>query len=135
MRTIPNYFIGSLAVTDLMMCLFNCAPNLFYIITKNWIFGTFLCYTTNFMSYFTVTSSVFFLLALTIERYVVVMKPLQGKVRKRTAVFSIILIIIVSTLLCLPTIIFSNLIKYGDKAICYIHWPDGNPSDSWMDQM
>ena len=91
---------------------------------------------TNFMSYFTVTASVFFLLALTIERYVVVMKPLNGKVRKRTSVIAIIIILVLSFILCLPTIMYSTLVNYNNGVtICYLHWPDGNPNDSWMDQL
>ena len=37
-------------------------------IFRNWAFGPFLCTATNFMSYYTVTVSVYFLLALTVER-------------------------------------------------------------------
>ena len=34
MRTIPNYFLASLGMADLSMCVFNCAPNFTYIIAK-----------------------------------------------------------------------------------------------------
>ena len=64
------------------------------------------------------------------------MKPLKGKVRRRTALIAIILILIISSLLCLPTIIYSTMKTYSSGVtICYLHWPDGNPNDSWMDQM
>ena len=34
MRTVTNYFLAAMALTDLTMCLLNCLPNLFYIIEK-----------------------------------------------------------------------------------------------------
>ena len=63
------------------------------------------------------------------------MKPLRGKVRKKTAMISILMVSLVSSVICLPTIVFTKLKLTPRGDICYIHWPDGNPTESIIDQI
>ncbi|XP_074083585.1 cholecystokinin receptor type A [Macrotis lagotis] len=80
MRTVTNIFLLSLAISDLMLCLicmpFNLIPNLL----KDFILGNAVCKTTSYFMGISVSVSTFNLVAISIERYSAICKPLQSRV-------------------------------------------------------
>ncbi|KAL4092309.1 hypothetical protein QTP88_026833 [Uroleucon formosanum] len=69
MRTVTNCYMVSLSISDLFMASLNCLPNFIYMLNSDWAFGLELCMASNFIAYWTVASSVFTLVAITLNRY------------------------------------------------------------------
>lgn len=70
MRTITNYFLLNLSVADLLMSSLNCMFNFIYMLNSDWPFGSIYCSVNNFMGNVTVATSVFTLVAISFDRYV-----------------------------------------------------------------
>ncbi|KAK6629631.1 Tachykinin-like peptides receptor 86C [Polyplax serrata] len=64
MRTVTNYFLVNLSVSDLLMSVLNCICNFIFMLNANWPFGTFYCSLNNFVSSVTVAAGVFTLMAI-----------------------------------------------------------------------
>lgn len=69
MRTVTNYFLFNLSVTDFLMATFNAIFNFIYMLDSHWPFGSVYCTVNNFISCVTVASSVFTMVAMSFERY------------------------------------------------------------------
>lgn len=86
MKTVTNYFIMNLAVGDILMTLF-CVPFSFVsmLLLRYWPFGVFMCKLVNFTQAVSVLVSAYTLLALSIDRYIVIMRPLKPRLGKAAA--------------------------------------------------
>ncbi|CAG4970294.1 unnamed protein product [Parnassius apollo] len=137
MRTVTNCFLVNLAVADLLMATLNGAPNIVFLVTANWPFGSITCRASNFTANLTVSAGVFTLVAITVDRYVAIVKPLQHRLSRKVARAALFSVWCSSTLLALPTLIYSDTYtkKYvnGEREICFIKWPDGSYPTSKTD--
>lgn len=70
MRTITNYFLLNLSIADLLMSSLNCIFNFIYMLNSDWPFGSIYCTVNNFVGNVTVAASVFTLVAISFDRYV-----------------------------------------------------------------
>lgn len=70
MRTVTNCFLVNLAVADLLMATLNGAPNFVFLVTAHWSFGAVSCTASNFTASLTVSTGVFTLVAITVDRLV-----------------------------------------------------------------
>ena len=68
MRTITNFFLVNLAVSDCMMSLMNVTFNFVYFLNSHWPFGAAYCKIVQFVSVLSVTASVFTLVAISVDR-------------------------------------------------------------------
>ncbi|PNF38361.1 hypothetical protein B7P43_G08972 [Cryptotermes secundus] len=68
MRTVTNYFLVNLSVSDLLMSLLNCIFNFIFMLNSDWPFGAIYCIVNNFVANVTVAASVFTLVAISIDR-------------------------------------------------------------------
>ena len=68
MRTVTNYFLVNLSVSDLLMSLLNCMFNFIFMINSDWPFGAVYCTVNNFVANVTVAASVFTLVAISLDR-------------------------------------------------------------------
>ncbi|XP_072156604.1 tachykinin-like peptides receptor 86C isoform X2 [Bemisia tabaci] len=130
MRTVTNYYLVNLSVADLLMALLNCSFNFFYMIFSNWPFGSLYCSVNNFVANVTVTASVFTLVAITVDRYTAIMRPLHHRMSRVRSWVIIALIWVLSCSLACPGVLFSNTmtIRYANgqsKTVCFVQWPDG----------
>lgn len=84
MRTVTNFFIANLAVGDILMSLF-CVPFTFVptLILSYWPFGTVLCHLVNYAQATSVLVSAYTLVAISVDRYIVIMWPLRPRITKR----------------------------------------------------
>lgn len=84
MRTVTNYFIANLAIGDILMSLF-CVPFSFLsiLILNYWPFGTVLCHLVNYTQAISVLVSAYTLVAISVDRYIVIMWPLRPRITKR----------------------------------------------------
>ncbi|XP_031164551.1 opsin 4xb [Sander lucioperca] len=78
LRNLPNYFIMNLAVADFLLA-FTQSP-VFFIncLYKEWVFGEMGCKMYAFCGAFFGITSMINLLAISIDRYLVITKPLQA---------------------------------------------------------
>ncbi|XP_065574208.1 tachykinin-like peptides receptor 86C isoform X2 [Artemia franciscana] len=131
MQTVTNLFIVSLGLADLMMAMLNCIFNVVYAINDNhWPLGLFCCKMNNFIANITVLTSVFSLVALSIDRYMVIVRPLKPRLSKKIARLMILFIWTASSIFSSPMWIFSEIISVdyqngAVRTICFVHWPDG----------
>ncbi|KAJ8733360.1 hypothetical protein PYW08_001658 [Mythimna loreyi] len=86
MKTVTNYFIVNLAVGDILMTLF-CVPFSFVsiLLLQYWPFGAFMCKAVNFSQAVSVLVSAYTLLAISIDRYIIIMHPLKPRLGKTAA--------------------------------------------------
>lgn len=68
MRTVTNFFLLNLTISDLISSIFNTAFNFVYMLHNNWIFGEPYCKINNFIANMTVASSVFTITATSFDR-------------------------------------------------------------------
>ncbi|XP_050536873.1 tachykinin-like peptides receptor 86C isoform X3 [Daktulosphaira vitifoliae] len=130
MRTVTNCYMVSLSVSDLFMASLNCLPNFIYMLNSDWPFGLELCIASNFIAYWTVASSVFTLVSITLNRYMAIVHPLRHR-RSRTRTQTVLILIwAISIFLAIPCFLYSNIKtkRYTNgelRRACYMLWPDG----------
>ncbi|CAM1310919.1 Uncharacterised protein g5556 [Pycnogonum litorale] len=137
MRTVTNYFLLNLSIGDLMMATFNVIFNYIYMIEGHWPFGPIYCVINNFIASITVCTSVFSIMAISIDRYVATVRMRGMKMTKVVGRSVIAIIWVGSAILASPTAMFSStiLIEYKNdhREICLLQWPDGPEGKSQMD--
>ncbi|XP_048512367.1 tachykinin-like peptides receptor 86C isoform X2 [Athalia rosae] len=135
MRTVTNYFLVNLSVSDLMMSLLNCVFNFIFMLNSDWPFGAVYCTVNNFVANVTVASSVFTLVAISFDRYMAIVRPLQHRMSRRRALLAVAMIWFASALLALPCLLYSTTMtrRYSNgqtRIVCYMMWPDGRYPNS-----
>ncbi|XP_033747659.1 RYamide receptor-like [Pecten maximus] len=129
-RTVTNFFIVSLALTDIIMTV-SCVPfsilsNLFF---HYWPFWDVLCPIVVFAQLVSVLLRSFMLVAMTCDRYHVARHPMKPRLlTKCRAKLLVVLIGALSCLISLPTFIYSKIIympyEPGSRGLCLELWPD-----------
>ncbi|XP_045134389.1 tachykinin-like peptides receptor 86C isoform X2 [Portunus trituberculatus] len=135
MRTVTNYFLLNLSAADLFMSVLNCMFNFIYMLHSDWPFGAVYCTISNFMANVTISASVFTLMAMSFDRFIAIVRPLEPRMSKTVARVFILVIWGSSMLLSLPCLLFSTTvsIKYKNNEVrrgCILRWPDGLTSSS-----
>ncbi|KAI1292006.1 Tachykinin-like peptides receptor 86C [Halotydeus destructor] len=138
MRTVTNYFLLNLAIADLMMAAMNASFNYVFMLHSHWPFGATYCSVNNFIAHLTVFSSVFTITAMSVDRYVAIVKPLRPRMSRKTGIIIISIIWFAGCLVSLPVLLVSTTVSYiypdgGVRTICYLQWPDGVSGASKID--
>ncbi|XP_062133433.1 LOW QUALITY PROTEIN: neuropeptide CCHamide-1 receptor [Drosophila sulfurigaster albostrigata] len=131
MRNVPNTYILSLALADLLVIL-TTVPLVSTIYTvEYWPWGSFLCTVSEFMKDVSIGVSVFTLTALSSDRYFAIVDPLRkfhahgGGRRATRMTLAIAVSIWLLAILCgLPALIGSNIKPLGinhEKSIVYCY--------------
>ncbi|KAM9678713.1 cholecystokinin receptor type A [Trichechus inunguis] len=138
MRTVTNIFLLSLAVSDLMLCLFCMPFNLIPNLLKDFIFGSAVCKTTTYFMGTSVSVSTFNLVAISLERYGAICKPLQSRVwqTKSHALKVIAATWCLSFTIMTPYPIYSNLVPFTKNNnqtanMCRFLLPNNVMQQSW----
>ncbi|NXN99581.1 CCKAR protein, partial [Rhinopomastus cyanomelas] len=138
MRTVTNTFLLSLAVSDLMLCLFCMPFTLIPNLLKDFIFGSAVCKAATYFMGVSVSVSTFNLVAISLERYSAICKPLQSRVwqTKSHALKVIAATWCVSFTIMSPYPIYSKLVpftKYNNTTanMCRLLWPSDVIQQSW----
>ncbi|KAG8453571.1 hypothetical protein GDO86_000269 [Hymenochirus boettgeri] len=138
MRTVTNTFLLSLAVSDLMLCLFCMPFNLIPNLLRDFIFGSTVCKAATYFMGISVSVSTFNLVAISLERYSAICKPLQSRVwqTKSHALKVIAATWCVSFTIMSPYPVYSTLVPFikiqnrtGNK--CRLQWPSDLTQQSW----
>ncbi|XP_028902384.1 cholecystokinin receptor type A [Ornithorhynchus anatinus] len=138
MRTVTNIFLLSLAVSDLMLCLFCMPFTLIPNLMEDFIFGSVVCKTATYFMGISVSVSTFSLVAISLERYCAICKPLQSRVRqtKSHALKVITATWCLSFALMSPYPIYSSLVpftKHDNQTAnkCRVLLPSDIMQQSW----
>uniref|UniRef100_A0A8C9NY83 Cholecystokinin receptor type A n=1 Tax=Spermophilus dauricus TaxID=99837 RepID=A0A8C9NY83_SPEDA len=138
MRTVTNIFLLSLAVSDLMLCLFCMPFNLIPNLLKDFIFGSAVCKTTTYFMGTSVSVSTFNLVAISLERYGAICRPLQSRVwqTKSHALKVIAATWCLSFTIMTPYPIYSNLVPFTKNNnqtanMCRFLLPNDVMQQSW----
>lgn len=104
LKNIQNWFLGSLAVADLLLGLLILPFSLFNEILGRWIFGRLLCSLWLAIDVLLCTASIMHLCLISIDRYYSIVRPIQYKTsRTPNRVLAMIAgAWIISGLICLP---------------------------------
>ncbi|XP_068631452.1 RYamide receptor-like [Battus philenor] len=138
MKTVTNYFIVNLAVGDILMTLF-CVPFSFVpvLVLRYWPFGDVMCHVVNYSQAVSVLVSAYTLLAISIDRYVVILHPLKQRLGKLAAKAIVIAVWSGALATALPIPIVSQLQKPSlwhlacDVYVCAENWTDKKRSEQY----
>ena len=111
MRNVPNMFIVSLAVGDLILIMVSVPLASTVYTTSGWHFGLALCKLSTFVEVTSLGVSVFTLVALSADRYVAIVDPMRRRrssSTKRTAT-TVIAIWIGSVILAVPDTVITDI--------------------------
>ncbi|XP_066537851.1 cholecystokinin receptor type A [Hoplias malabaricus] len=138
MRTVTNLFLLSLAVSDLMLCVFCMPFTLIPNLMENFVFGSGICKVATYFMGISVSVSTFNLVAISLERYSAICNPLTSRTwqTKSHAAKVITATWLFSFLLMLPYPICSNLVPYrrnnnSTGNMCRPDWPSDFIQQSW----
>ncbi|OQV25558.1 putative Neuropeptide Y receptor type 1 [Hypsibius exemplaris] len=114
MRTVINLFIASLAVNDLVICMFAIPATTLYTFLEGWHFGAFTCKTVPLIQAASVYVSTWTLTAIAIMRFYVVCMPGSHQHTCKSACLIIGTIWILAVGICTP---YAVHMKYstGDR--------------------
>ncbi|CAD7012965.1 unnamed protein product [Ceratitis capitata] len=109
MRNIPNTYILSLALADLLVIVI-CVPLAGIVYTQEmWKFGAEMCRVSECFKDISIGVSVFTLTALSGERYCAIVNPLRKLQTKPLTVFTASMIWLLAILLATPSFVVSDL--------------------------
>lgn len=139
MRTVTNYYLLNLSVADLLMSSMNCIFNFIFLLNNDWPFGSVYCTVNNFIANLSVASSVFTLVAISLDRYMAIVKPLRHRSRIKSKLI-MVGIWLLSGLFAFPCLLYSKtrVNRYANgksRTLCYMLWPDGRHPTSKADYM
>ncbi|KAL6472331.1 hypothetical protein MHYP_G00185190 [Metynnis hypsauchen] len=132
LRTPPNYFILNLAVSDFLMATTQSPIFFVNCMYKEWVFGEIGCKMYAFCGALFGITSMINLLAISIDRYVVITKPLQAIqwTSKRRTLLSILLVWLYSLAWSLaPLLGWSSYIPEGLMTSCTWDYVTSTPAN------
>nr|XP_057928197.1 chemokine (C motif) receptor 1a, duplicate 1 [Doryrhamphus excisus] len=114
-KSLSNIFIFNLAVSDLIFT--SCLPFWAMYHIWGWLIHEILCKVIAFVFFVGFYSSVLFLAAMTVYRYLTVVRPLSdmGPQNKSMGVFISVIMWIISIGAALPSLLFSTVISIPQK--------------------
>lgn len=111
LKTVANVFVLNLAISDLTFLITLPMWATFTATGYQWPFGGFLCKASAGLVMFNLYSSVFFLTALSIDRYLAIVHPVRSR-QRRTVLYACITCVLVwlfAFLLSVPTALTRDL--------------------------
>jgi len=138
MWSVTNYFLLNLAVADILMATFNCIFSFIYMRDREWHYGSFYCSLNQFISLCSVPSSVFTMLAITLDRRRAIMSPLHPRTTRLMVLVTLVIIWSISSIIALPpSVNASTLIIENNRShpmtVCIVVWSDGSQGYSKKD--
>ena len=117
MHTVPNYFIVNLAISDIIMALF-CIPFTFIanLILNYWPFGETMCPIVLYIQVVAVFLSSYTLVAMSIDRYIVIVHPFKPRITQKQTALTIFGIWVISFAIPLPTFLKSRVIYHSNTS-------------------
>ncbi|CAD5221677.1 unnamed protein product [Bursaphelenchus okinawaensis] len=109
MRTVTNYYLFNLAISDLTITILNTGFSSVYNLYYNWYFPDWYCAFNNLMAITPICASVFTMIVMSIDRYMAIVYPLKRRPGKRSTLTIICAIWVLAFLFGLPAFLFSKM--------------------------
>lgn len=125
LKTVANVFVLNLAVSDLTFLITLPMWATFTATGYYWPFGGFLCKASAGLVIFNLYTSIFFLTALSIDRYLAIVHPVRSR-RYRTVVYAritCVLIWLFAFLLSVPTALTRDVHNINKTTVCAVLHP------------
>ncbi|XP_056395355.1 probable G-protein coupled receptor 174 [Hyla sarda] len=118
-------FMINLAIADLLQVL-SLPLRIFYYLHKSWPFGRFLCMFCFYLKYVNMYASIFFLVCISVRRFMYLIYPFRFTDRKR--MFDIYVSVAVWIVVCVgclpfPLLRLENGTNSGNDGICFVDLP------------
>ncbi|PKU31642.1 c3a anaphylatoxin chemotactic receptor [Limosa lapponica baueri] len=136
-RSVNITWFLNLAVADLMCCLSLPFSIVHLALHEHWPYGWFLCKVIPSVIIFTMFASVFILVAISIDRCLLVMKPVWCQ-NHRTVKFVSLLcsgIWILAFIFCCPVLLYRETSTHEGKTVCGYNFGDGEVLDYMNDSV
>ncbi|XP_077330573.1 C3a anaphylatoxin chemotactic receptor-like [Lithobates pipiens] len=119
-RTMTTIWFWNLAVADIICCLFLpfTIVQFFY---GEWLYGPVLCKMIHFIVPWNMFTRVFTLVAISVDRCILVVQPIWARNHRgvRTAWMTCLAIWTLSSLMCLPKVLYQRIYTPDNKTFCY----------------
>ncbi|CAH1256548.1 GPR19 [Branchiostoma lanceolatum] len=123
LQSTTNYFVVSLACSDLLLA-FLCMPFVLgRVVTNRWVFGGPMCSVVRFLQFTCPGATVYVLLSIAIDRFYTIIYPLSFKVSRTKAKQMIVLAWFFSALLAAPCFYFFQTEVFSQKTLCPTYYP------------
>uniref|UniRef100_A0A914HED7 G-protein coupled receptors family 1 profile domain-containing protein n=1 Tax=Globodera rostochiensis TaxID=31243 RepID=A0A914HED7_GLORO len=109
MRTVRNFFIVNLALSDFFVCTVTAPTTLYTVLYVFWPFGTTLCKIAGSLQGFNIFLSTFSITAIALDRYVLVIFPTKRQRQQRLSLVFFSMIWLASILLAAPLFLAADL--------------------------
>lgn len=120
LRTVANIFVLNLAASDLTFLITLPMWATFTATGYHWPFGGFLCKASAGLATFNMYTSIFFLTALSIDRYLAIVHPMRSR-RLRTvryAAVTCVVVWLVALVLSVPTALNRDVHTFDNLTVC-----------------
>lgn len=126
-RSTVNTFLLSLAVSDLLMVVLSLLDFVSFLSESGWLFGVELCKLQSFILEISFTASTLTLVAVSIERYLLICYPYMER-RSIKVIYRILCLVwILSCLICTPLIDGYTVREYDGINKCFFdNWSKKN---------
>ncbi|KAL8559560.1 hypothetical protein ACOMHN_018723 [Nucella lapillus] len=126
MRTVTNVFLLNLAVSDLLLAVFCMPFTIIPILMQNFVFGAAMCVMIRYLQGVSVSVSCFTLVAISLERYFAICRPLQSRSWQTLshAYRCIAVCWILAAVFMIPLAVYHQLIEMGPIGRCVEIWRD-----------
>lgn len=74
------FFLGNMAFSDLIKCIFALPISLANMLVQNWIFGSFMCFFLPMIQFFPIHASMLNFLMIAIDRYRLIVHPFKSRI-------------------------------------------------------
>ncbi|XP_022107462.1 orexin receptor type 1-like [Acanthaster planci] len=109
MRTVTNYYIVNMAVADVLVIVLCLPANVIVDTTETWFFGEMACRIFPYIQEVTVSVSVYTLVAIAVDRYLAICRPLKFHIRASRTLFIVVCIWLLSFTIMVPQAVFVRL--------------------------
>ncbi|XP_003431430.1 G-protein coupled receptor 1 [Ornithorhynchus anatinus] len=128
-KTVTTLWFLNLAVADFVFVLFLPLYITYVAMNFHWPFGVWLCKANSFIGLLNMFASVFFLTAISLDRYVHLVHPIFSH-RRRTLKNTLLVIGAVwlaAALIAGPALYFRDTLEYNNHTICYNNFHQSDP--------
>ncbi|XP_043203801.1 neuromedin-K receptor-like [Amphibalanus amphitrite] len=110
LHTVTNTFITNLAVSDVLMTCLNIPFNISRVLLDDWPFGGFMCSVVPYVQVCAVYVSAFTMVAIALDRYQVIVKPLKPRLGPRQGAAIIAVIWLLAAVISLPHAVYNEVV-------------------------
>ncbi|XP_002666594.1 neuromedin-K receptor [Danio rerio] len=123
MRTVTNYFLLNLAVSDVCVAALNALVNFVYGAHGHWYFSSAYCRFQNFYPVAAVFASIYSMSAIALDRYMAIIHPMKPRLSAKVTKAVIVCVWILAAFLSFPLCFYSVTEVLPHRTVCYVAWP------------